>query len=221
MPNNRTTVVPGPVTLLAACLLLGGPACAQDATIEKVSGRVSIRAEGEERWLRAKAGDALIIGDSVKTSAHAAAQVVIGKAKAAVLLAENTQFTLRGEPDNEIVDFTVGEFLIGLFKKLKASQSFKASTPAAVASVRGTLFWGKTDESANATFAGFGHIVEVSAQGKTVTVQAGQLTTVAKGRAPTDAAPHQVPLDYLKNFAVEGGLQGVDALIDPALKPRP
>ena len=207
--------------LLAFCLLLTRPAFTQDAAIDKVSGRVSLRPEGEERWLRAKAGDTLIFGDSVKTSAHGAAQVVIGKGKAAVLLAENTQFTLRGEPENEVIDFTIGEFLIGLFKKLQKNQSLRASTPAAVASVRGTLFWGKTDESDNATFAGFGHIVEVSAHGSTVTLKAGELTTVAKGRAPTDAAPHHVPLDYLKNFAIEGGLQGVDGLIDPALKPRP
>ncbi|MCP5624029.1 hypothetical protein NL313_27505, partial [Klebsiella pneumoniae] len=77
-----------------------------------------------------------------------------------------------------------GEFLVGLKRLLKRGEWFKLRTPAAMASVRGTLFWGKSDKDRNLTIAGFGHRVDILALGKNVSVDAGMTTTVTYGKPP-------------------------------------
>ncbi len=202
-------------TLLAA-VLLASPAAAQegqgDATLDKISGAVSIVAAGSKTGVRAKGGETLIYGDAVRTGPGAVAQVVL-KDRGAVLIHENTYFTLAGTPRRTTLDFARGEFLIGLKKKLERGMSFKVRTPSAVAAVRGTLFWGKTDKDKTTTYAGFGHRIEVTAMGKTVPVEAGQTVTIPFGQPPSEAKPHAIPLSYTERFHVNGGLQGLEALV--------
>lgn len=202
-------------TIAAAFLLLSlaGAARAADAVLVKAKGDVFIRAGGSEKYLRAKGGEELLYGDRVRTGAGAVAQVEL-PGRGAVLVREDSSFTLEGDPENTMLNFRVGEFLIGLKKSLTEGQTFKVRTPAAVAAVRGTLFWGKSDEAKNTTYAGFGHTIEVTAKGKTVTVAAGQTTTVAFGEAPAPAKPHAIPVAYTDNFRVDGGLQGLESLVD-------
>lgn len=195
-------------------MTLAGAARAADATLAKVKGDVFIRAGGSEKYLRAKGGEELLFGDRVRTGAGAVAQVVLGGDRGAVLVREDSSFTLEGDADKTLLSFRVGEFLIGLRKPLAAGQSFRVRTPAAVAAVRGTLFWGKTDEAKTTTYAGFGHAIEVTAQGKTVLVEAGKKTTVAFGQAPAAAQAHDIPAAYADNFKVDGGLQSLETLVD-------
>ena len=198
--------------LLAA--LLSVPAAAQegDATLAKVAGHVTIGGGSATRY-KAKGGEPLLYGDSVRTGPGAVAQVLL-KDRGAVLIHENTFFVLSGSPRRTLLDFARGEFLIGLKKKLDKGMSFKVRTPAAVAAVRGTLFWGKTDKDKTTTYAGFGHRIEVTAKGKTVAVEAGQTLTVPFGQPPSDASSHDIPLSYMERFHVNGSLQGLEALAD-------
>lgn len=199
--------------LLAA--VLAAPAAAQegDATLAKIAGHVTIGSADAKTRYKAKGGEPLLYGDSVRTGPGAVAQVVL-KDRGAVLIHENTFFVLGGTPRRTTLDFARGEFLIGLKKKLEKGMSFRVRTPAAVAAVRGTLFWGKSDKDKTTTYAGFGHRIEVTALGKTVPVEAGQTVTVAFGKPPSDAAPHAIPLSYTERFHVDGSLQGLEALVD-------
>jgi len=131
-----------------------------------------------------------------------------------VLVRGDSSFTITGDADHTQLNFRFGEFLIGLRKALTSSQSFKVRTPAAVAAVRGTLFWGKSDESKTTTYAGFGHTIAVTAKGKTVLVHAGEKTTVALGRAPAETAKHDIPVSYTDNFRIGGDLQNLESLVD-------
>ena len=198
--------------LLAA--LLSVPAAAQegDATLAMVAGHVTFGGGSATRY-KAKGGEPLLYGDSVRTGPGAVAQVLL-KDRGAVLIHENTFFVLSGSPRRTLLDFARGEFLIGLKKKLDKGMSFKVRTPAAVAAVRGTLFWGKTDKDKTTTYAGFGHRIEVTAKGKTVAVEAGQTLTVPFGQPPSDASSHDIPLSYMERFHVNGSLQGLEALAD-------
>ena len=201
-------------TLLFAALL-SAPAAAQegDATLSKVAGHVTIGSGASKTRYKAKGGEPLLYGDSVRTGPGAVAQVVL-QDRGAVLIHENTFFVLSGNPRRTLLDFARGEFLIGLKKKLDKGMSFKVRTPAAVAAVRGTLFWGKSDKEKTTTYAGFGHRIEVTAQGKTVAVEAGQTLTVPFGGPPSEATAHDIPLSYTERFHVNGSLQGLEALAD-------
>jgi hypothetical protein len=196
-----------------ALVLAAAPAFAADAVLVKVSGRVFIRPEGAPKDLPAKGGEELLYGDAVRTAPGAVAQVdIVGRG--AVLVREESAFIIQGDPQKTTLSFKFGEFLIGLRKKLEPGQSFRVRTPASVAAVRGTLFWGKSDEKKTTTYAGFGHEIEVTAKGKTVLVRAGETTSIPFGEAPAEVKPSLIPLTYVDNFRVNGSLQGLEELVD-------
>lgn len=197
---------------LLLALILAAPASAQDATLAQARGKVQLRADGHKRWLPAKTGDTLMFGDAVRTRAKAQAHLTF-KDGAAVLVRESSEFTLKGSPDRVDLAFKAGEFLIGLTKKLGEGRSFRVTTPAAVAAVRGTLFWGLVESDGKTSLAALENEVAVSAGGKTVILKPGQKTVVAKGSAPSEPAPAGIPPEYPKNFAIDGSLQGLDALL--------
>lgn len=191
---------------------LAAPALAQDATVAKVSGPVSILAQGAKRFMAAKGGEQLLYGDVVRVGKGGVAQLTL-KDRGAVLLREETLLTLQGTARNTRLSFDFGEFLIGLKAKLAKGESFRVRTPAAVAAVRGTLFWGKSEKAdKSTTYAGFGHTIAVTAAGKTVVVGPGKTVTVAFEKAPSEPSPSTVGIDYAKNFAVDGSLQDLETL---------
>lgn len=201
--------------LTAALLFTSGAACATDAVLVKVLGKVTIQTVGSKAQAPAKDGDSLIFGDAVRTGRKSLAHVVFPDGDT-VLLNENTILTLKGTPQKKLMRFWVGEFLIGLKRKLGADESFRVKTPAAVAAARGTLFWGKTTKDKTTTYAGFGSEISVTAKGKTVVVKAGQTVTVPFGQAPSAVTPHSIPAAYAKNFAIDGSLQDLETLVEPA-----
>lgn len=208
------TPVMNQIILAVFVAILSVSASAQDATLAKMSGPVSILAGGGKRYAKAKGGEQLLFGDTIRVGKGGLAHLLLAD-RGAVLLRDETQMTLQGSANKTSLSFKFGEFLIGLNKKLARGQSFNVRTPAAVAAVRGTLFWGKSDKVDKSTaYAGFGHTVAVTAKGKTVLVEAGKTVTVAYGAAPADAVPSTVGLDYAKNFMIDGSLQGVDALAE-------
>ena len=200
--------------IVALAAVLASPAFAQDATLTKIFGPVSVLAEGGARFVKAKGGEQLLFGDAIRVGKGGIAHLILAD-RGAVLLREESLLTLQGSPRRSVLAVKYGEFLIGLRKTLAAGQSFKVRTPAAVAAVRGTLFWGKADKADQSTaYAGFGHVVAVTAKGKTVLVEPGKTVTVAFGETPADAAPSAVGLEYAENFAIEGGIQSLGDLAE-------
>jgi ferric-dicitrate binding protein FerR (iron transport regulator) len=199
--------------LALAFVLIAAPSFAADAVLVKLTGPVYLRAAGASKDIVAHGGEELLYGDAVRTGPGAIAQIEL-TGRGAVLIREKSAFILQGDPQKTLLNFKFGEFLIGLRKALIKDESFRVRTPAAVAAVRGTLFWGKSDETKATTYAGLEHVIAVTAKGKTVLIPAGLTTTVAYGEPPSDPKPHAIPASYLKNFAVDGGLQGLDAMIE-------
>lgn len=204
------------LALLLGGSIFGSAAFAQDARLDKVSGPVSLRGFGRPAFVSAKGGEDLIFGDAVKVEKGGLAHLVFEDG-AAVLLREECLLVLEGSEKGRILAFEVGEFLVGLKKRLRGT-FFRVRTPAAVAAVRGTLFWGRSDEKQTTTYAGFGRTVEIMAQGKLVTLGAGETVTVRFGKAPSAPKPSKIPFAYAKKFAIGGSLQGVGALRE---KPQP
>lgn len=201
--------------ILVALVLLCAPgrSGAVDAVLQRVSGKVMVRAAGEKRFEKAAAGAPLLFGDQVKTMAGSLAHIVFSEGPT-VLIKENSSLTLEGNRKDSQVSFRLGEFLIGLKQKLGAGRSFRVKTPAAVAAVRGTLFWGLSDKTKATTYACFGSVISIEAQGKTVELKAGQKTTIPYGKAPQETSPAGVPLSYLDTFAVDKSIDGLKDLVD-------
>lgn len=201
--------------IAAVVLLLASASWARaaDAVIVQAKGQVYLQAKGSGRYVRVKGGEDMSYGDHVRAAADSVAQIVLSD-RGAVLVRGDSSFTLSGDADHTLLNFRFGEFLIGLRKALLSTQSFEVRTPAAVAAVRGTLFWGKSDETKTTTYAGFGHTIAVTARGQTVLVHAGEKTTVAFGQAPAATAKHDIPVSYFDNFKLGGSLQNLGALVD-------
>lgn len=204
------------MTSALLAVLLAAAAHADSAVLVKAKGSVTVRALGHQDFVAAKAGTSLISGDAVKTGPGAVAQLEMpGGAK--LLVTGDSTFVLGGEPEDPIVEFSVGEWLLGLTRKLAKGRRVRVSTPHAVAAVRGTLFWGKTD-SKETLLAGLHDKVELTAKGKTIVVGPGQLARVPAGGAPEDPKPHEVPAPFLDRFRVDGGLSGVEKLLQKKKK---
>jgi hypothetical protein len=196
--------------VFSLCWLLPAGALAADARIVKVAGPVTIKAVGHSGFVAADAGARLISGDTVRTGPGGVAQLELENG-AILLVTGGSTFVLSGEPENPMLEFRLGEWLLGLVKKLPAGGRVRVSTPQAVAAVRGTLFWGKTDPR-ETQIAGLENVVEVTAGRKTVRVRAGELVRVPAGGAPEKPARHAVPRSFLDRFAVDGSLGGLEPL---------
>lgn len=203
--------------LALALVLATAPSFAADATLVKTKGKVYLRPEGAAQDLPAKGGEQLLYGDAVRTEgADAVAQVEIA-GRGAVLLRGDSAFLLQGDGARTTLRFRFGEFLVGLRRTLGKGESFRVRTPSAVAAVRGTLFWGKSDEKKTTTYAGLGHVIAVTGKGKTVLVRPGEATEVPLDGEPSPVKPHGIPASYWANFAVDGDLRGLEGLME---KPR-
>lgn len=202
------------IAFAALAVILPSVALAMDAVLAKVSGPVSVLAAGSRRFVAAKGGEELLFGDTIRVGKGGVAHLTLSD-RGAVLLRDETLLTLQGSASKTMLSFKFGEFLIGLKKKLGPGQSFKVRTPAAVAAVRGTLFWGKSDKADQSTaYAGFGHTVAVTAKDRTVLVTPGRTVTVAFGEAPSDPVASAVGLEYAANFAIDGSVQDLGALAE-------
>ncbi|MBI5202153.1 MAG: FecR domain-containing protein [Elusimicrobia bacterium] len=206
------------LNLLLALALPAFAAGEFHAKISSISGPVQIKALGHQNFTAATKGATLISGDSVKTGPGGIAHLELDGG-AMLLVASGSTIVLGGEPEDPIVEFTLGEWLMGITKKL-SGRRFRVKTPQAVAAVRGTLFWGKTDPK-ETVLAGLENEVEITAQGKTVVLKPDQLVAVPAGSAPKDPVPHKVPAPFLDHFRVDGGLAGVDVLLQPAKTKKP
>ena len=132
----------------------------------------------------------------------------------AVLIKQNTQFLLNGTEKKTFLSFSFGEFLIGIKRKLGDGESFQVKTPAAVAAVRGTLFWGLSDAESATTYASFGNFISITAAEKTILLEPGEIVKIPFGKAPEESKPSEVPLTFLDTFGINGSIQGLDSLVD-------
>ncbi len=202
-----------PLVLVLAALFTAAPALAQHAVLKASVGTVRVRAIGEKTFDPAAAGAPLLFGDTLRTGPASLAHVLFPDGTA-VLVKENATLNLQGEPKNPLMNFSVGEFLIGLRRKLGKGESFRVRTPAAVAAVRGTLFWGKSDENKDTDYVSFRDTIEIRAGGKKVLLEAGHFLHVPFGKAPEEPKASTVPMTYLDTFAEAGKIEDFKERVD-------
>jgi hypothetical protein len=203
--------------LLSLSLPLGRAHADPDAIIRNLAGPVTVRPNGEKKYIDAEAGFPLTYRDQIKTGSKGMAQVEFPNGTV-ILVKENSFFMIGGTPKNTWVSFQIGEFLIGIKRSLEPKESFVVRTPAALATVRGTLFLGMSDSKKNSIWTGFGHKVVVTAQNKTVIVGPGQTVKVNFGSPPEEIQASNVSKSYLQTFSIENNILDLDKLVDPSIQ---
>jgi hypothetical protein len=196
----------------AAVLGAAAAAEASEAVLKALQGEVSVRPADSREFAPARAGQKLGPDDQVRTGRGALAQIQF-RSGASLLMKERSRALVRARGREVFVSFSRGEFLIGLKKKLGVKDKFTVRTPACIAAVRGTVFWGLSDDDKSSTYACFVGEVEVSAQGRSVVLSPGQKLKVAAGGAPGKPGPADIPAGTVDAFAINGDLLGVDRLL--------
>ena len=156
------------------------------ARIQDFINQVDAHALPGGGWERAVVDMTIFMGGQVRAQEASTARVAVEKDL--IRVAPNSIFTL-GQPDANTMrlDLQQGQVWVNV-EGLAPGTTFEVETPAAVASMRGTLFSVRTAYTATiiSTRAG---TVTVSAAGVTVTVAAGQQTTATPGAAPSQPVP--------------------------------
>ncbi len=130
--------------LLSGVLVPAAAFAAEGCTIQKVVGDVQVM-RGRES-MPAKESDSLKKGDKLMTGPSCMADMSMnGLAGCRVLAASQVEIA---SWKNEDMSLTVdkGNVILNL-EKLPKTSSFKLETPVAVATVRGTQFWGRVDKT--------------------------------------------------------------------------
>ena len=203
------------LALLAPALAFAGPV----GSFTKVEGKVDILRLNETTPLPVQVGDAVSLGDAIRTKRNGKAEIQF-KDETVIQLAPETRITIdeysfRNENTRE-------KGLIGLLRgKIRAivskvkgvvapvsagGSSFSVKTPTAIAGVKGTIFFIYHERGVTGVIFtdGEGFLYNPHKPGRVVTVKAGQASFVMSGdEPPLDARP--VP----------------DSFVDPHLKDMP
>lgn len=185
------------------------------AKLLRLVGAADVKGPADTEFRAVAGGDALPMSGTLRIHAGGKAQIELPNG-VIVLVKEFTIVRLDqlgGKDKDAQISIPVGEFLIGLKTPMPKERVFKVSTPAAVAGIRGTLFWGLADADMTSTFACFHGSITLDAGGKTVTLEPGMLSSTKHGEAPADPAAHSVPASYLETFSVDGSLEGLPDLL--------
>lgn len=185
---------------------------AADAVLKSLRGHVSVRPAATGKWQAATPGLELNAKDQVITGKNGAVQLSFASG-ATMLVKERSRFSLGADRIGKLVRFRSGEFLIGLRKKLEGSERFRVRTPVAVAAVRGTVFWGKSDKTEGSKFACFSGFIDVTGKGKRVRLTPGQETAIRPNEPPAEPTPTDIQIAYMQNFAIDGSVDGLDAQV--------
>jgi len=198
--------------ILGLSLPVGRAHADADATIEALRAPVKVRPYGEKKYIDAQAGFPLSYGDQIKVGPKGMAHIEFPNGTI-ILVKENSFFLIGGTPKHTWVSFQIGEFLIGIKRSLEPKESFLVRTPAAVAAVRGTLFWGLSDSKKNSSWACFSHKIVIITPKKTVVLGPDQMVKVNFGSPPDEIRPSNIPKSYLQTFSIESGNLGADKLV--------
>ena len=171
-----------------------GVTSAQMARLDQVSGTVECRPAGSATWHLASAGEQVQTGERVRTGPLSAATLVFFDGSTTRLQAETEVAVVQassrpGGGRTIILRQTVGQTCSRVQRLPDPASRFEIETPTAVTSVRGTEFTVAVEAGGATHVAVAAGVVEVTAQGTTVAVQAGQETAVQPEHPPSSPIP--------------------------------
>jgi len=201
--------IPVMILMLVGVLLAAGwPATAGAqqtpvAVFATVNGQVEFQVKGQTAWQPARLGSRVAEGDQVRAFPGANAELRLPDGST-LFVAENSRFVVtkldygpRNERRQALFHLAVGKIRAIVAQAAAAlvsarQSNFGITTPTAVAAVRGTTVYASFDPTTNTTtylVTDGTAIIRDLTTGRTVTLTAGQVTTVIRGQAP--APPQQ------------------------------
>ena len=160
-------------------------AAPEGCVVNSVLGDATLMREGQEMPI--KQGDALLKGDKIKTNSTCQVDMSMNDLAGCRVLPGSEVGVMGWKTDNMSLKVETGNVILNL-KELPKSSSFRLETPAAIATVRGTQFWGRVNPAADAsvtTFAvrkGSVEIVPVGIAGAaSILIESGQAVDLTQG----------------------------------------
>lgn len=172
-------------------------AAPEGCVVSGVLGDAMVMRDGKET--PAAKGDSLKKDDMVKTSPNCQLDMSMNGLAGCRVLPGSAVKVMDWKSENMSLKVETGNVVLNL-KTLPKSSSFKIETPAAVATVRGTQFWGRVNPSADSavtTFAVRKGSVEISpaggAQAMPVVLKPGQAIDITTKESSTYAVREALP----------------------------
>lgn len=195
-------VVAALIVVPVALVVLSQPAASANTVLSILSGTAQV-ARGQAGFGTAADGDILAGGDRVRTGAASYALITFFDGST-LEVEPTTTVTVTAAVTNANgsitiqITQTIGRTWASVQKLARADSKFEIITPTSTAAVRGTAFLTEVDRTGATSVQTTDGTVEVSAQGQTVAVTAGQITTVQPGAPPTQPVPGPPPPNKLR-----------------------
>ncbi len=197
------------IVLLITGFLLAEPA----GLVKSFAGQVLLKKNhGKESVILRNKETELSYGDVLLTKGGASVQIELRNGEI-LFLKEKASLEITGTVGQNHLVIDVGEFLIGLKKKLASDQKFEVETPACVTGVRGTVFWGLAETNQNTTYAAIENQIEITAKGKKQLLKPGQKLKVEYRNGLGQVEDAKVPMAYLDSFFVDQQDLGLKTLL--------
>jgi hypothetical protein len=197
--------------LIGMALLLGAPGAHAEevGAVAEMEGQTEILRIGTAAWTPLKPGDAVQLGDQVRTGAASKLKLLF-RDESVVTLAPNSTLKVDEQVVGAAAPVSHFSLLVGAIRAVvtdrygAAGARFEVETPTAVAGVRGTGFITSYDEAREETtvlglFDTTGVRSKIDPNGqREVRVGPGQMTTVRRGAYPVRPSP--TPEGTLRSF---------------------
>jgi hypothetical protein len=196
-------VVIAALVVVPAALVLSQQRASGAATILSILDGSASVARGTAAFAPASDGDLVNIGDRVQTavSSHAMVTFFDGSTleiePATTVQIEDAASAASGAISIRISQ-TIGRTWASVQKLTRADSKFEIRTPTAVAAVRGTGFITEVLADGTTTVQTTDGNVQVTGQGQSVTVGAGQTTNVSPNSPPSSPASRSAPPNLLR-----------------------
>ncbi len=183
--------------VLAAITVIAFPAQPEAApsrrvgSVALVNGQVIVTSG--QRTFPAEPGSPILEGDRIRSFKPGKAKIVFAD-DTVINIGHETEFTVKKayfslDRRESFFDVARGRFKVAVGKFFTGGSDFKLSTPAVVAGVRGTVFWGDTDVDAMCTLNGEIEITPVLNESAKRTLKAGECVAEFKAGKATPISP--------------------------------
>jgi hypothetical protein len=195
------TVIAALVVVPAALVITQQRAAAAATILSILDGSASV-ARGTAPFIAASDGDIVNAGDRVQTAERSHAMVTFFDGSTLEIEPATTVQIEEASSANGAVAIriaqTIGRTWASVQKLTRVDSKFEVRTPTLVAAVRGTAFMTDVLADGTSSVRTTDGIVQVTAQGQTVAVAAGQTTTASPNAPPTAPAPVGTPPNRLR-----------------------
>ncbi len=173
------------LTLVLAFSLVQADNAQDVALILKAAGQVRVKKTKPNQWQNGTRGLRLDSGDIIKTYNKSVASVMFTDDKSLLKVRDNSVLAIRGQREKKSITkrifCTLGNFWV---KVQKQNSQLSVETPAGVAAVKGTEFYGVVDSDGNLTIIAIEGIVELINKLGQIFVEAGETGKMSKDKEP-------------------------------------